>query len=58
MAFENLASHEAADQVQAFFDHNIVPGSERSAKQAIESIRQKADWLQRDFPDLHKLLVG
>lgn len=45
---ENFASEEKAAEVESYFATNSWPGTERAVKQAIESIRLNADWLNRD----------
>jgi len=44
----HFASEEHASEVETFFKTNRAPAAERAVKQAIESIRLNATWLNRD----------
>ena len=55
---ENFASPEKANEIESFFASNVVPGSDKSARQAVESIRLKSFWLHRDADAIKKFFVG
>lgn len=52
----NFATESKAIEIEHFFDANPIPGTERSIKQAVETIRIQAKWLDRDFESIQKFL--
>jgi hypothetical protein len=44
--------------VEAFFQANPVAGGERTTKQAVETIRSNAKWLQRDAEKIRAWLTS
>ena len=53
---QNFASAEKAEEVEKFYGSKNLPGVERTVRQAVESIRSNAAWLQRDSETIHKWL--
>ncbi|CAG9771129.1 unnamed protein product [Ceutorhynchus assimilis] len=53
---ENFTSEEKAVEVEAFFQTNSAPGTERTVQQAIETIRLNSKWLKRDGTAIEKYL--
>ncbi|XP_037041212.1 puromycin-sensitive aminopeptidase-like [Bradysia coprophila] len=53
---QNFASDSKATEIEQFFDKNRIPGTERSVKQAVETIRIQAKWLNRDLESIRKYL--
>ncbi len=53
---QNFATDAMATEVEEFFDVNPIPGTERSVKQAVETIRIQAKWLDRDLESIRKFL--
>lgn len=45
---ENFASHELANEIEVFFSTKNTCCTERTIKQALESIKNNAAWLLRD----------
>ncbi|KAL6058582.1 Aminopeptidase [Balamuthia mandrillaris] len=55
-AIANFASEEKAQEVEAFFADKNLEGVERTLQQAVEKIRGRAAWLNRDASQLHQWL--
>lgn len=53
---ENFASDAKANEVEKFFKINEFPTTERSVKQAVETIRMNAAWLTRDRESIKEFL--
>jgi len=53
----DYATEERAKEVEAFFAANPVPGTDRTVKQTVESIRSNAKWLQRDREHIKEWLA-
>lgn len=53
---QNFASESKALEIEQFFDTNPIPGTERSVKQSVETIRIQAKWLDRDLESIRKFL--
>jgi puromycin-sensitive aminopeptidase len=51
-----FASEEMAQEVEEFFKKSAFSGADRAVQQALESIRLKAKWLQRDSESLRNYL--
>jgi puromycin-sensitive aminopeptidase len=49
---ENFASEEKAQEVESFFASNPFPGTERTVRQSLETIRLNSEWLSRDEANL------
>jgi len=54
---ENFCTEDSLQDVQTFFTENPFPGTERSVKQSLESIRVNIDWLSRDLQSIHTFLT-
>ncbi|XP_063599829.1 puromycin-sensitive aminopeptidase-like [Penaeus indicus] len=54
---ENFATEEMASEVEAFFQERLIPGTERTVQQSLETIRLNAAWLQRDQDAIKKYLT-
>ncbi|KAI1299800.1 Puromycin-sensitive aminopeptidase [Halotydeus destructor] len=52
------ADEAKAQEIEAFFEENTFPGTERSLKQALESVRVKAAWKQRDGQSIETYLTN
>src|SRR5690606_12382638 len=52
----DFASEEKAKEVEEFFETHKAPAAERAIKQAVESIRSNARWLERDGAAVGKWL--
>ncbi|TRY69055.1 hypothetical protein TCAL_04130 [Tigriopus californicus] len=48
---------EEAAEIEAFFESHPFPGAQRSIKQAIESVRLRAHWIQRDLESVKTYLI-
>jgi puromycin-sensitive aminopeptidase len=53
----NFSDLARAEEVEKFFAVNKAPGGERAVKQAIESIKSNATWLNRDKQAIDKWLT-
>lgn len=53
---QNFATDAKATEIEQFFYTNPIPGTERSVKQALETIRIQAKWLNRDLESIKKFL--
>lgn len=54
---EDFCSEERAVEVEKFFAENPHPSSERSIRQALETIRLNKAWLERDESSLQQFLA-
>jgi len=55
---ENFASEERLQEVAAFFDAHPLPGTARTVKQTLESIKLNADLLARDTQNIKNYLIN
>lgn len=53
---EGFASEKKAKEVEAFFEKNKAPSTERTVQQSIETILLNASWLNRDSAAIKKYL--
>ena len=53
---ERFVTEEKAREVEAFFQDNEMPGSERNVAQAVETVRLNAAWLGRDGDSIKQFI--
>ncbi|CAG2107832.1 unnamed protein product [Medioppia subpectinata] len=53
---ENFVTEEMAVEVEKFFVDNPFPGTERTVRQSLETIRLNSEWLARDLPAIQSFL--
>jgi len=54
---ENFASEERAIEIENYFKANVIPSTERTVSQSIETIRLNAGWLARDLEPIKEYLL-
>ncbi|CAG2101681.1 unnamed protein product [Medioppia subpectinata] len=55
---QNFVTEDRLQEVEIFFTQNPFPGSERTVRQSLETIRHNIDWLARDLPSIRSYLTN
>ncbi|CBY32724.1 unnamed protein product [Oikopleura dioica] len=55
-AIARFDTAEKADEIEKYFNDNPIETARRAVSQALETVRLKAKWLERDGDDIRQFL--